>query len=366
MLKKNKKITFIITFSAIVFIGIFSGCTKYQNGFLSPYVQYAVNQFTIVRGRVSTSYSLITDGSNIPMQAKWVHIYDSTGKIVDDIFSKKYLVSIWTAAYNPQTDKDFASIFAKRGTDSLPPIVVNEANGTISSNSGSLNLPLGTYTMDFQVSNSAGTQILKNLMQLHIVGGAPLETSPEQGAFRNQLSLVGNAAAASVFDFNGVNNPFDDYTVTRFADTPNVLILKVMDRNGVPFNPRTGEITKRPNTGLNPNPPFLQNLQDYAPDTYAVTDTAIEIKYPLVPFPIVSLGNGFNVYYNILSPYIHIDSTVKWSSNTAGNFYKGPADSHYLGTYVDNNYNYYLRIPFRIQVPGYYEIAVKVLNLTHR
>ena len=92
-----------------------------------------------------------------------------------------------------------------------------------------------------------------------------------------------------------------------------------MDKNGVPFNPKTGEFTKRPNSGLNPNPPFLQNLQDYAPDTYVTTDTAISIKYPLVPFPIVTLGNGFNMYYRIPSQFVHIDSTSTWSANTGGN-----------------------------------------------
>lgn len=364
MMKKYRKITVAIVLAAIVFMVSLTGCTKYQNGFLSPYVQYAVNEFSIIRGRVSTSYSLITDGSNIPMKVKWVHIYDSTGKIVDDIFSKKYLVGIWTAGYDPKTDKDYASIFAKRSTDSLPPIVVNETNGTISSNSGSINLPLGTYTMDLQVSNSAGTQILKNIMKIHILGGAPLETAPDQGTFANGRALA-NTAPVTYF-FNGQNNPFVAYSITRFADTPNILLLKFIDRNGIPFNPKSGEIIKRPNTGLNPNPPFLQNLQDYAPDTYVATDSAISIKFPIAPFPINSLGNGYNMYYNILTSAVHIDSTSSWSSNTAGNFYKGPADSHYLGVYKDGRYDYSIRVPMRIFVPGSFVFTVKILNVGHR
>ena len=365
MMKTYKKIILAIIIAGTIFTGAFTSCTKIQDGFISPYLQYAVNEFSFVRGRIASSYSLIPDGSNIPLHVKWTHIYDSTGKIVDDIFKKKYLVGIWTSAYDPLADITYASIFAKRTIDSLPPIVVNEANGTITTNSGSFNLPVGTYSMDLQVSNSAGTQELKNILKINIMDGKGLETSPEIGTFRNQLAVVGNAAPA-INIFSAANNPFDDYTVTKFADTPNVLILKVMDRNGVPFSPLKGEITKRPNTGLNPIPPFLQNLQDYAPDTYIATDTAIIIKYPLTPFPIVSLGNGFNLYYNILSPHITIDSTSNWSSNTPGNFYKGPADSHYLGVYTNGKYNCYFRIPMRIQVPGAYEIAVKILNLTRR
>ncbi len=372
-MKKYKKINIAILFAIMVTAEIFSGCTKIQHGFLSPYVQYAVNEFTITRGRVSTSYSLVTDGSNIPLHVKWVHIYDSTGKIVDDIFSKKYLVGIWTAAYNPLTDKDYASISAKRGIDSLPPIVVNENSGTISSNSGSLNIPLGTYMMDFQITNSAGTQILKNLMKLNIVDGKPLETSPEQGAFSLSLLKAGTASGGGSLGgsnngvmFNGVNNPFVVYTVTRFADTPNIVIVKVADRNGIPFDPKIGEIAKRPNSGLNPNPPFLQNLQDYAPDTFLATDTAMTLKYPLVPFPIASLGNGYNMYYRLPTAYVHIDSTSRWASNTAGNFYMGTTDSHYLGVYTDGKFDYAVRIPMRVQVPGAYEISIKLLNARHR
>jgi hypothetical protein len=373
MIKKYKKTAAAIVSTAIVFTVFLTACTKYQNGFLSPYVQYAVSDFSIIRGRVSTSYSLITDGSNIPMHVKWVHIYDSTGKVVDEIFSKNYLVGVWTSAYNPTTDKDFASIIAKRGIDSLPPIVVNESNGTISSNSASLNLPLGTYTMDLQITNSAGTQELKNIMKIHILDGLPLETTPGQGAFSISLLKAGTASGVGSLGgsnngtlFNGNNNPFVDFTVTRFADTPNVLIVKVADRNGIPFNPKAGEIAKRPNSGINPNPLFLQNLQDYAPDTFTTNDTAMSLKYPLVPFPINSLGNGYNMYYRIPTQYVHIDSTSAWSSNTAGNFYKGIEDVHYKGVYTDDKFDYALRIPMRIFVPGSYEISIKLLDATHR
>jgi len=352
---------------------IFTACTKYGNGFISPYLQYAVNQFTITRGRIATSYTLNTDGSDIPLHVKWTHIYDSTGKVVDDIFSKTYPVAIWTAAYDANVDKSYAAIMAKRGIQNLPPIVVNEHNGTIEANPATIYLPLGTYAMDLEVSNSAGTQQLKNIMKIVIQDGKPLETAPEQGAFSLSLLVANTASGAGSAGganngtlFNGVNNPFVDYTVTRLVDTPNVLTIKVTDRNGVVFNPKAGEIAKRPNSGLNPNPPFLQNLQDYAPDTFLATDTAMSLKYPLTPFPLASLGNGYNMYYRIPTQYVHIDSTSSWTSNTAGNFYKGTSDSHYKGVYTDGKFDYALRIPMRIQVPGSYQINIKLLNATHR
>lgn len=363
-MKKNKITFFLFVLCAIAITEIFSGCTKIEKGFISPYQQYAVNQFTVIRGRVSTSYSLINDGSSIPMHIKWTHIYDSTGKIVDEIFSKKYTVGVWTAAYNAKTDQTYSTIMAKRSTAEMEPIVVNEFNGTITSNEGTLNIPVGTYTMDLEVSNVAGTVPLKKIMQINIVDGASLETAPQQGAFANGRAKAGTASVT--YFYNGANNPFVAYSIIRYADTPNVFSLKFVDRNGVPFNPKSGEIIKRPAAGLDPNPPFLQNLQDYAPDTYVATDTAISIKFPIAPFPINSLGNGYNMYYHIKTSAVQIDSTSTWSGNSAGVYYKGTADPHYLGTYINNEFDYSIRVPMRIFVPGSYEFVVKMLNVTHR
>jgi hypothetical protein len=345
--------------------GIFSGCTKYENGFLSPYTQYTISEFSIVRGRVASSNSLNGDGSSVPLVVKMIHIYDSTGNIVDDIFTKKYPVGVWTGAYDPTTDTTYASIFAKRTIDSLPPITINETNGTIQANSATFFLPLGSYTMDLSVSNQVGSESLKKAMLIIITDGKQVELAPETGSFSNSLAKVG-VAAPGITIFNGGNNPYDSFVVTRFADTPNVFILKVMDRNGVPFDPKTGDLNKRPNTGLNPTPAYLQNLQDYAPDTFIATDTAISIHFPLVPFPINSLGNGYNMYYNILSRAAHIDSTSSWGAGSPDVYYQGPSDPHYLGTYLDDEYNYYLRIPLRIQYPGSYQLNIWVKNLVHR
>lgn len=57
--------------------------------------------------------------------------------------------------------------------------------------------------------------------------------------------------------------------------------------------PTIKEIAKRPDSGLNPNPPFLQNLQDYAPDTFVGSDTAMTLRYPLTLFtsPLWAMGS---------------------------------------------------------------------------
>jgi hypothetical protein len=374
-MKKNKLLPSILLAFIAGCIILFTSCTKYGKGFLSPYVQYA-SSFTFAQGSIASSYSLTSDGSSIPMHIKWVHIYDANGNMVDSLFSKTYQVGIWTAAYNPKTDTTYALIMAKRGSANLTPIVVNETSGTIQSTTASLYVPIGTYTMDLEVSNTAGTETLKKLMTFVITKAVAIQVDDPAtgiGAFSNSALVAGGAAGAvvnpskSTVFFNGVYNPFDVVTVTRFADTPNTFILKITDRNGMPFSFLKGEIAKRPAAGLNPNPPFLQNLQDYSPDTYKATDTAATIRYALAPFPIISLGNGFNMYYDIHAAALGvIDSTSAWTSNTLGNYYKGPSDSHYLGTITPGRIDYAIRTPVRILVPGAYQITVKVLNVTHK
>lgn len=366
-MKQSRNILTKITAALLIVAVIAGACTKYQSGFISPTMQYSVSTFNIIKGHLTTSNSLVSDGSSIPLNVRWTHIYDANNKVVDSVFLKTYPVGIWKSAYNSATDTTYALIAAKRSTAAMPAIVVNPTSGVIEANAATYNLPAGTYTMDLSVSNSAGVQELKKAMTLVLTDGKALETSPEQGAY-SLGRLIANTAsgAANGGSFNGNNNPFVVETITRFADTPNTVIVRVTDKNGKVFNPNAGEIAKRPNSGLNPTPPFLQNLQDYAPDTYRALDTAMFLQFPLVPFPIASLGNGFNMYYRIPTRFVQIDSTSSWSANTAGNYYKGTADTHFLGYFKNDLYDYSLRIPMRVQVPGSYVINIKLLNTTHR
>lgn len=367
-----KKITVLILLLIIIVSGIFTSCTKYGQGFLSPFVSYGVQNFTFIRGRIATSYALTTDGSSTPINASFVHVYDSaTGKIMDDVFLKKSLVTIWTSAFDPKTDLTYAQILAKRGVDSLAPIEINQTSGAITSTPASINVPVGSYYVDINVSNQVGSQVLKNIMKLTVKDGAPLETTETYagglaGAFSAAAGPAGGSAFPIVF-FNGNYNPFVNYTVTRFADTPNTVIVKFTDKDGAVFNPKTGEVAKRPNSGLNPVPPFLQNLQDYAPDSYVATDTAISIKYAITPFPYASLGNGYNMYYTIATKAMTMDSTKTWTLNPApGVYYKGSTDPTYLGKYNADRYDYAIRVPMRVFSYGAYQINVKILNTTHR
>jgi hypothetical protein len=347
-------------------------CTKVEKGYLSTTMAYSVSQFTAVQGRVASSYSLVSDGSSLPLTIEMLHVYDAKGAIVDSMFTKKYPVTVWTAAYNNLTDTTFAAIAAKRTTDNLPPVLINSKSGVFQTNSATVYLPLGAYTFDLKVTNTQGTTVLPKIITLNLTSGKPVETAPEQGAYSVARLNANTPTGATTYggapgSFNGANNPFVVETIVRYADTPNIVTYTISDKNGVVFNAKKGEVMKRPNSGLNPTPPFLQNLQDYAPDTFNEPDSgSLSLKYPLVPFPIASLGNGYNMYYRIPTAYVLIDSTTTWSSNTAGSYYKGTTDSHYKGVFQGDIYDYSVRMPLVVQVPGAYYISIKLLNAKHR
>jgi len=340
-------------------------CTKYGDGFISSTMQYSTKLMVVPKGQVAKSNSLVSDGSSIPLNVQLYHIHDATGKQVDEMFAKTYDVAVWTKAYDPKLDTTFDLIMAKRKIEQLPPIIVNPTSGVIEANNATLNIPDGEYSLDLKVTNSAGEQIIKNAITLDFQEQPPFITDvPAVGNFASGRASAGTAPVT--YFFNGANNPFVEYSINRFADTPNVVLLQITDKNGVPFNPKTGEVIKRPQTGINPDPPYLQNLEQYSPDTYEALDTAMKVRYPVAPYPIASLGNTFMMYYNIKASAVTTDSTSNWSANTEGVKYKGTADSHYLGVYKDGRFDYSIRIPMRVQVPGSYLFTVKILNATHR
>ena len=360
---RNKRSLFCL-FAAV---SLYS-CTKIQPGYIAPNMLYLTSTFTIQQGIVSSSYGINANGSSFPYRVKWTHIYDSSGNIVDNLFTKTYPTGVWKSVYNPVTDTSFAAIMAKRTTVNLPPITLDSTSGIFTSTPASLFIPLGIYSVDMQVTNAEGTVNLPKAMNFNVQGSVPVQTASATAgsAYEVQIMHPNTPTVARTF-FNGFNNPYVVETIMRVADTPNRFVLKVLDKNGVVFNASQNEIMKRPNSGLNPTPPFLQNLQDYAPDTFSEPDSGtLNLIYPLVPFPLASLGNGFNMYYRLPTQFVQIDSTSNWSSNSSGAYYSGTSDSHFLGYYQNGEYDYALRVPLQIFVPGSYELTVKLLNVSHR
>lgn len=317
---------------------IFSGlcvaisCKKIEKGFLSPLIHYNVDPMNVPKGRFYASDAINEDGSTIPLHVELLHVYDTkTGKNMDDIFFKKYPVTTWIDAYDSKTDTTVALIQAKQKTVDMPGVFVNDASGQLVANEGALNIPGGDYVFDLKISNIAGSGIYPKVGHFILVDTTTFENEQSQ---YDRLYKVGDESVTKLAQKPTV-------TMMRTADAPNVVILKILDKNGVPFNPQANEIVQRPNPGINPDPLFLQTLQDYSTG-YTLTDSTMNFQFGVVPFPFVSLGNGFNYYYRIPTQFVHLDGEPDgmWSMNP--------------------------RLSFRIFVPGTYEVTFQFTDVTHQ
>lgn len=325
----NKNIPIKTSILAALFAVVLAACTKYQDGFLSPYFQYPLAEYTIPKGRIFTSDAINPDGSSIPFKVKLRHVYNEAGQIVDEQLLKQYPVSVWSAAYNNAKDTTAALVAAKRKEEQLPAIRINENNGAIEANPATLNLPAGRYTLDLEISNKAGVQVLEKIVTIILKESPAFEATPELGTALDVAIKNGNETQSIA-----QSNP--TVTAARVADAPNVVVVKFVDKNGVPFDHTA--LQRRPNPGLNPVPLLRPVMGDYLATT-TVTETAIEYHYTLTPFPLAAsnFGYGFRYYYRIPYDKIKIDNA--------------PDDYSANPSFV-----------FRVWTPGKYEVTIKMSN----
>lgn len=328
MIKKNiwRLIMYISTF-AVIF-----ACKKVDDGFLSDYIRYEELPIEVPQGRAYVSYALNPDGSNKPAKIKLLNVYDKeTGQNVNEIFFKKYEISVWTAYYDPKVDTTLDMINDKRKDSLVYPISINESSGQLEANRASINLPLGTYEFDLEVSNSAGTKVYPKIGEF-ILKEAPAFETPDP---RTSVAMkVGEENST-------VTLPGGRIEVKRIGEEDKI-IVKIVDKYGTPFNPEKGEIARRPTPGTGIG--WLQTMQDYAL-SHTLFEDRMEFSYGVTPFPLSSLGNGFNYYYRIPAKYVSYDES--------------------LGI-ADDTHSCNARFSFRAFFPGTYEITVIVDGVTKR
>lgn len=328
MKKLIKRLLVLVCVASVVGIG----CKKLADGFLSPNIRYEETPIIVPQGIVKVSSALTLDGSAMPVNVKLLHVYDrTTGKNVDDIFAKTYSIKVWTGLYDPKIDNTLEKINAKRKDSLVHPISINPYSGQLEANIATLNLPLGKYTFDLEVSNSAGTKVYPKIGQFDLNAAAPYEipAAGSQVAFKVGAENITKTLSPTLI------------SVKRLGDAPDKVIVRMTDKNGVPFNAAAGEIGRRPNSGTAGG--FLQTMDLYSLSVQNFNDR-MEFTYGTVPFPLASLGNGFNYYYRIPTQFVHFDDP----------------------TLPDDQYSCNARFSFRAFVPGTYEVTVKIPGVTHR
>nr|WP_315401512.1 DUF5007 domain-containing protein [uncultured Sphingobacterium sp.] len=310
-----------------------TACKKLPDGNLSDIIRYEVLPMQIKKGRSEVSTAINPAGSSKPTEYKLLKIYEKeSGKDVTDIFLKTYPIKIWTRLYDSKVDNTIEKIDAKRKDTVMTALSINKFSGAIESNENTLLLPSGNYLFDLEIKNSTGTRNYPKIGEFTLVD-APLYEVP---AVRSTVAMKVGAETTT----KSISSNASHIKVEKLAAKENKIIVRIVDKNGEPFNPKAGEVDRRPLGGTSVG--FLQTMQDYALTT-TLFDDRMEFTYGVVPFPLVSLGNGFNYYYRIPSKYVKFDDSLELPYNT---------------------YSCNARFSFQAFVGGTYQIDVIVPQVT--
>lgn len=319
-----------IIYSVIVLSSLgFSACKKIPDGNLSNIIRYEELPIQVPQGRDFVSTAINPEGSTKPLNIKMLNVYDrETGEDVTELFNKTYPHKVWKALYDPKIDTTIELIEAKRIDTMIRGININPVSGQIEANYTSINLPLGKYRFDLEIGNAVETKVYHNIGEFDLIE-APFFIIE---AVRTTVAMkVGDETTTKT-----VPSTSEHQVTKRISDEGNKVIVRIVDKNGTPFNPSDGEIIRRPNAGTANG--FLQTMQDYAIQT-ELFDDRMEFSFGVIPFPLESLGNGFNYYYRIPASYVEYDEELGLPYNT---------------------YSCNARFNFRTFSPGTYQIDVIV------
>lgn len=319
-----------IIYSVIVLSSLgFSACKKIPDGNLSNIIRYEELPIQVPQGRDFVSTAINPEGSTKPLNIKMLNVYDrETGEDVTELFNKTYPHKVWKALYDPKIDTTIELIEAKRIDTMIRGININPVSGQIEANYTSINLPLGKYRFDLEIGNAVETKVYHNIGEFDLIE-APFFIIE---AVRTTVAMkVGDETTTKT-----VPSTSEHQVTKRISDEGNKVIVRIVDKNGTPFNPSDGEIIRRPNAGTANG--FLQTMQDYAIQT-ELFDDRMEFSFGVIPFPLESLGNGFNYYYRIPASYVEYDEELELPYNT---------------------YSCNARFNFRTFSPGTYQIDVIV------
>lgn len=291
---------YIKGFIAAVLLGAccLYACKEIPDGFLSSQMYYSKYPFEVSAGSFTT-YLLNSDGSSSPLTVTIEDVRDvATGKSTA-VLTTPVTTYVWNQEFDPVTDTTLALINGKRKQDIVAPMYVAEQGGTLIFTTATSKVPEGMYEVDLRVKNSRGEQVYKKAATFKIV---------QPQTFRNDNSpyYLGVRQGAESISWNPIQTETSTVpvlSITKLADSPNVVIFKMRDKNGKLLQPKVQYGDRPDGAGGS-----LQNLNWYAYHT-TITDTAFIYDYALIPFPYKSRGNSFCNYYRIFADgIVSIDS----------------------------------------------------------
>ncbi|MGK6351946.1 hypothetical protein [Parapedobacter sp. DT-150] len=286
-------------------------CSKIEKGFLSENVRYVNGTIYVQRGMAYVASDRIeTDGSTPPFSYKLLNLRDKeTGTPAPEEFFTDYEVLMFKSGmvFNAQTDTTVALLDAKRETVNTPPMVFNEVSGQLVFNRASSNLPLGSYIFDIEMTNPTTTRLFADMGEISVV----------DPTIDDMFEITYQAATGSDASETFYNTTAPQLSCERISTEGARVILKIVDKNGNPFNPAQGEVIRRGDR------PTFESHVKFNP--VIETDTALICDYEVAPFPLTNYNDGvtdwaYLIYYRIPKDYAVIDGLQSLNVNPVFGF----------------------------------------------
>lgn len=324
-----KKIT-ILLLSACMF---FVACKKITEGFLSDTLRYTSPDLYCQRGlALVQSPKISLDGSTPPVTFEMLNLRDSAGGKLPEAFTTKYDITVFKTGqtFNVDTDTTVELLNQKRETINIEPMEFNTVSGQLSFNKGSVNIPLGIYNFDIQATNRNGSKFYPSFGTIHVI-------DPTDDDMFVQEDNVDNAFQDGTTTATPLKAP--DLTFKKISNDGARIILKIVDKNGTPFNPAANEIIKRGDR------PTFENYARFNPIIY--TDTAMICDFEVAPFP--------------LAPYK--DASTDWGHLI---YYRIPSSVIIIDNFTPGSYSANPRFAFSIKLEGTYIVQLQLKDCTRK
>ncbi len=304
-------------------MAMFAACTKNPGeGFLGNKFFYLSNPFTGVKGRVTTSVPIQADGSSNPLYVKLLAVRTRAGAATDAL-TRLYEIPIYKGEVTP-ADSTPELLAKKLSTDMYAPFNVNSIGGRLELTPATAFVDTGMYDFDIEVSNIKGAKTINSIAKVIITPSVPSQIVRQFAA----TSIPNNEMTASFV------------TQTNFAvttqriDGPNKIIVKFVDKNGTPFNPKTGQVISRVSLPTNLRYEYKQ-FAPYYPEEK--TDTALVYTYPAKTptFPLFTLNNAYLSSYRI--PAIFNDLNLNINPEFSVRLFPTDGVAFVSGTWIITN-----------------------------
>lgn len=330
-MKKN-----IIRSTIVVALLLLVGaCEKPEIGYLSDNIFYNNSVYYVERGKTTYSSPIVANGSSSPLNVELIKVKDSEGNDVTEVFKQPQNIKVYD---QPVTYLDSTmALLNSRFKDSIvQPFKINPIGGRMEFTPATTFLPGGSYTIDLKVNNVKGEKIIENAAKIVLTNstGAP---------YLLQFKRVRDYSDGSTLNNTDDQNITIDVDFVPGKQEETKCIYKIVDKNGVAFSPKKGEITR-----WLPTWPWINNWDPYFKPV--LTETSIEHQMPGL------IGFTFP-YFNSV-----VVGGQSWDQGgDALSYFKIPKG--YLNEY---DVNIQVAFSFRFYAQGTFTITVHLHKLTKK